>query len=35
MIEGARRVGSHIAEALSRNEYDMYILVDFSICGEK
>ena len=31
MIEGARRVGkSYIAEEFSRNEYDSYILIDFS-----
>ena len=31
MIEGARRVGkSYIAEEFARNEYDSYILIDFS-----
>ena len=31
LIEGARRVGkSHIVEEFARNEYDSYILVDFS-----
>ena len=31
MIEGARRVGkSYIAEEFARNEYDTYILIDFS-----
>ena len=31
MIEGARRVGkSYIAEKFARNEYDSYILIDFS-----
>ena len=31
MIEGARRVGkSYIAEEFARNEYDSYLLIDFS-----
>lgn len=31
MIEGARRIGkSYIAEEFARNEYDSYILIDFS-----
>ena len=31
MIEGARRVGkSYIAEEFARNEYDSYIIIDFS-----
>ena len=31
LIEGARRIGkSHIVEEFGRNEYDSYILVDFS-----
>ena len=31
LIEGARRIGkSYIAEAFARNEYETYILVDFS-----
>lgn len=31
LIEGARRIGkSYIVEAFARNEYDSYILVDFS-----
>ena len=31
MIEGARRVGkSTVAECFARNEYDSYILIDFS-----
>lgn len=31
LIEGARRIGkSHIVEAFGREEYDSYILVDFS-----
>ena len=31
LIEGARRIGkSHIVEAFGRDEYDSYILVDFS-----
>ena len=32
LIEGARRVGkSTIAEEFGRNEYESYILIDFSI----
>ena len=32
MIEGARRVGkSTVAEAFGKNEYETYILIDFSI----
>lgn len=31
MLEGARRVGkTTIAEEFARNEYDSYILIDFS-----
>ena len=31
LIEGARRIGkSYIAEEFARNEYDSYILIDFS-----
>ena len=31
MIEGARRVGkSYIAQEFARNEYDSFILIDFS-----
>lgn len=31
MIEGARRIGkSYIAEEFARNEYESYILIDFS-----
>ena len=31
MIEGARRVGkSYIAKEFARNEYDSFILIDFS-----
>jgi AAA+ ATPase superfamily predicted ATPase len=31
MIEGARRVGkSYIAEEFAKNEYESYILIDFS-----
>ncbi len=31
MIEGARRVGkSYIAREFARNEYDSFILIDFS-----
>ena len=31
MIEGARRVGkSYIAKEFARNEYDPFILIDFS-----
>ena len=31
MIEGARRIGkSYIAEKFAENEYDSYILIDFS-----
>lgn len=31
LIEGARRVGkSTVAEMFARNEYDSYILIDFS-----
>ncbi|MBO6164742.1 MAG: AAA family ATPase [Lachnospiraceae bacterium] len=34
LIEGARRVGkSTIAEEFGRNEYDSYILIDFSIAS--
>ena len=36
MIEGARRVGkSYIAEEFARNEYDSYILIDFSKAPER
>ena len=32
LIEGARRVGkSTVAEEFGRNEYESYILIDFSI----
>ena len=32
LIEGARRIGkSYIAEEFARNEYDSYILIDFSV----
>ncbi|MDE7397583.1 MAG: ATP-binding protein [Muribaculum sp.] len=32
LIEGARRIGkSYIAEEFARNEYDSYLLIDFSI----
>ena len=35
LIEGARRVGkSTVAEAFGRNEYDSYILIDFSIASQ-
>lgn len=35
MIEGARRVGkSTVAEAFGKNEYDSYILIDFSIASQ-
>lgn len=31
MIEGARRIGkSYIAEEFAKNEYESYILIDFS-----
>lgn len=31
MIEGARRIGkSYVVEAFARQEYDDYLLVDFS-----
>ncbi len=31
LIEGARRIGkSYIAEEFARNEYESYILIDFS-----
>jgi len=31
LIEGARRVGkSYIAEEFARNEYESYLLIDFS-----
>lgn len=31
LIEGARRIGkSYIAEEFARNEYDSYIMIDFS-----
>ena len=31
MIEGARRIGkSYIAEKFAKNEYESYILIDFS-----
>ena len=34
MIEGARRVGkSYIAKEFARNEYDSFILIDFSRAG--
>ena len=34
MIEGARRVGkSTVAEAFGKNEYETYILIDFSIAS--
>lgn len=36
LIEGARRIGkSYIAEQFGRNEYDSYILVDFSTAPEE
>ena len=35
MIEGARRVGkSTVAETFGKNEYDSYILIDFSIASQ-
>lgn len=35
LIEGARRVGkSTIAEEFAKNEYDDYLLIDFSIASE-
>ena len=35
MIEGARRVGkSTVAEEFAKNEYESYILIDFSICPQ-
>ena len=35
MIEGARRVGkSTAAETFGKNEYDSYILIDFSIASQ-
>ena len=34
MIEGARRVGkSTVAEEFARNEYESYILIDFSLAS--
>lgn len=34
LIEGARRIGkSYIAEEFGRNEYETYLLIDFSKCG--
>ena len=36
LIEGARRVGkSTIAEEFAKNEYDRYILIDFSTVSEQ
>ena len=35
MIEGARRVGKFtVAETFGKNEYDSYILIDFSIASQ-
>ena len=35
LIKGARRIGkSTIAEEFARNEYESYILIDFSIADE-
>ena len=35
MIEGARRIGkSTIAEEFAKNEYESYILIDFSIASK-
>lgn len=35
LIEGARRIGkSTVAETFGKNEYDSYILIDFSICSQ-
>ena len=35
LIEGARRVGkSTVAEEFGKNEYDSYILIDFSIASK-
>ena len=36
LIEGARRIGkSYVAEEFARNEYESYILVDFSKVSPK
>ncbi len=36
LIEGARRIGkSYIAEAFAKNEYDSYILIDFSLAPDE
>lgn len=36
LIQGARRVGkSTIAEEFARNEYESYILIDFTACSEE
>lgn len=36
LIEGARRVGkSTVAEEFARNEYDAYLLIDFSTAGQE
>ena len=35
MIEGARRIGkSTVVEAFAKNEYESYILIDFSIASK-
>ena len=35
MIEGARRIGkSTVAEEFAKNEYDSYILIDFSLAPQ-
>ncbi len=35
LIEGARRIGkSTVAESFAQNEYESYILIDFSICPQ-